>query len=70
MQKLAYLGLGVMGRGMASNLLEAGYELTVWNRTAEKADPLLEQGARRAESPSEAAEGAEAVLYCLVDRFI
>ena len=37
---ISYLGLGTMGGGMASNLLKAGYKLTVWNRSAEKCEPL------------------------------
>lgn len=40
MQQIAFLGLGVMGRGMAANLIDAGYDLTVWNRTKEKAEAL------------------------------
>ncbi|HET9418504.1 MAG TPA: NAD(P)-binding domain-containing protein [Chthoniobacterales bacterium] len=43
---ISYLGLGVMGSGMASNLLKAGYELTVWNRNAEKCKPFARKGAR------------------------
>ena len=37
---ISYLGLGTMGSGMASNLLKAGYKLTVWNRNAEKCEPF------------------------------
>ena len=43
---IAYLGLGTMGSGMASNLLKAGYKLTVWNRSAEKCEPFARKGAR------------------------
>jgi len=46
MKKIAYLGLGAMGSGMASNLLKAGYELTVWNRSPEKCEPFARKGAR------------------------
>jgi 3-hydroxyisobutyrate dehydrogenase-like beta-hydroxyacid dehydrogenase len=44
---ISYLGLGVMGGGMASNLLKAGYNLTVWNRSVEKSEPFARKGARR-----------------------
>jgi 3-hydroxyisobutyrate dehydrogenase-like beta-hydroxyacid dehydrogenase len=65
MKRIAYLGLGIMGRGMASNLVKAGFEVTVWNRTRERCRPLVEQGARQAETPAEAVLDAEAILYCL-----
>ncbi len=67
MEKIAYLGLGIMGRGMVANLLKAGYPVTVWNRTPERAQPLVEQGARAAASPAEAVQGADVILYCLSD---
>ena len=44
-KKIGYLGLGTMGSGMAANLLKAGYEVTVWNRSAEKCEPLARKGA-------------------------
>jgi 3-hydroxyisobutyrate dehydrogenase-like beta-hydroxyacid dehydrogenase len=50
-KKISYLGLGTMGSGMASNLLKAGYKLTVWNRSAEKCKPFAREGARVAEIP-------------------
>lgn len=65
MTRIAFLGLGQMGAPMAARLLEAGHELTVWNRTARKADPLVEKGARLAGSPREAARSAEAVITML-----
>ncbi len=65
MKRIAYLGLGLMGRGMASNLVKAGYEVTVWNRTREKCRALVEQGARPADTPAEAVLDAEVILYCL-----
>jgi len=67
MKKIAYLGMGTMGGGMAANLLKAGYPVTAWNRTAERCAPLVAQGARQAESPAEAAAGADLVMYCLSD---
>ena len=60
---VAFLGLGIMGRPMASNLVKAGHEVTVWNRTAGKAV----EGARTAASPAEAAVGAEVIWTCVSD---
>jgi 3-hydroxyisobutyrate dehydrogenase-like beta-hydroxyacid dehydrogenase len=67
MAKLAFLGLGQMGLPMARRLLEAGHDLLVWNRTASKAEPLIERGAVGAESPAAAARGAEGVFTMLAD---
>lgn len=61
------LGLGAMGARMAARLLDAGHAVTVWNRTPERADPLVEAGARPAATPREAASGAEVVLAMLTD---
>src|SRR5207245_7296737 len=58
-------GLGTMGGGMASNLLKAGYKLTVWNRSAEKCKPFARKGARAAESPADAIRDADLVIYML-----
>ena len=63
--KISYLGLGTMGGGMASNLLKAGYKLTVWNRSAEKCKPFARKGAREAESPADAVRDADLVIYML-----
>lgn len=54
-----------MGRGMAGRLIGAGHDVTVWNRTAERCAPLVEQGAVQADTPAEAAQGAEIVMWCL-----
>jgi 3-hydroxyisobutyrate dehydrogenase-like beta-hydroxyacid dehydrogenase len=62
---ISYLGLGTMGSGMASNLLKAGYKLTVWNRSAEKCKPFARKGARVAESPVDAVRDVDLVIYCL-----
>ena len=67
MAKLAFLGLGAMGTPMATRLVEAGHDVTVWNRTAEKAEPLVERGARRAASPAEAAAAVDGVFTMLRD---
>jgi len=64
---VALLGLGTMGAGMAANLLKAGFPLAVWNRTAAKAQPLAEKGARIAASPADAAKGAQVILAMVAD---
>ena len=61
---VAVLGTGIMGAPMARNLAGAGHEVTVWNRTREKAEGL---GANVAGSPPEAVEGAEVVVTMLAD---
>ncbi|MEM9797694.1 MAG: NAD(P)-dependent oxidoreductase [Pseudomonadota bacterium] len=66
MAKLAFLGMGVMGAPMAGHLVTAGHEVTVFNRTAAKADAWAEaHGGRAAATPREAADGAEIVLACV-----
>jgi 3-hydroxyisobutyrate dehydrogenase-like beta-hydroxyacid dehydrogenase len=62
---ISYLGLGTMGSGMASNLLKAGYQLTVWNRSAEKCEPFARKGARVANTPADAARDVDLVMYML-----
>jgi 3-hydroxyisobutyrate dehydrogenase-like beta-hydroxyacid dehydrogenase len=61
--RVAFLGLGIMGRSMAANLAKAGHEVTVWNRTPGK----QVEGARVASTPAEAARGAEVVWMCVSD---
>jgi len=65
--KIGFIGLGHMGSPMARNLREAGHSLTVYNRSAEKADTLAAAGARVAATPAEAARGAEVVCTMLAD---
>lgn len=67
MARLAFCGLGMMGAAMAARLVAAGHELTVWNRSPDKATPLVEAGATLAASPAEAAAGAEGVITMLAD---
>src|SRR5260221_9861346 len=64
---IGFIGLGGMGLGMATNLLKAGFGLRVYNRTAEKARPLLDHGAVLARSPAEAAEPGGVVLTMVSD---
>src|SRR5271169_6346000 len=63
--KIGFLGLGEMGRPMASRLLRAGHVLTVWNRDAERTVPLAEEGAMVASSPAKVATGADFVITML-----
>jgi 3-hydroxyisobutyrate dehydrogenase-like beta-hydroxyacid dehydrogenase len=65
--KIAFIGLGRMGSGMALNLLRAGHQVTVYNRSASKAEELARQGAQMAASPARAAEDCEAALSMLAD---
>lgn len=65
--RVAVLGLGNMGGAIARNILKAGHELTVWNRSSDKAAALVEAGARFAATPAQAAIGAEMVFTMLAD---
>jgi 2-hydroxy-3-oxopropionate reductase len=65
--QIGFLGTGLMGSPMAHRLLLAGHEVTVWNRSPEKTESLLEAGARVAASPREAVAGAETVVLSLID---
>jgi 3-hydroxyisobutyrate dehydrogenase-like beta-hydroxyacid dehydrogenase len=67
MARVAFCGLGQMGSPMAGRLLGAGHALTVWNRTEERAEPLVAAGAKAASTPAEAAGGAEIVITMLAD---
>jgi 3-hydroxyisobutyrate dehydrogenase-like beta-hydroxyacid dehydrogenase len=64
---VAVVGLGAMGSRTAGRLLDAGYDVIVWNRTGEKAKPLVERGASMAESPADAAARAEALITMVTD---
>jgi 3-hydroxyisobutyrate dehydrogenase-like beta-hydroxyacid dehydrogenase len=67
-ERVAFFGLGIMGGPMAANLARAGFELSVWTRTTEKAERFAaENGARTAGTPAEAAEGADAVVTMVTD---
>lgn len=66
-QKIGFIGLGKMGYPIAKNILDAGFKITVYNRTTDKMSSLLSEGAHGAASPKEAAEGADAVITCLMD---
>lgn len=67
MSAVAFIGLGAMGSRMAARLIDAGHDLVVWNRTPAKAKPLVERGARAADSPAAAARQAEVVITMVTD---
>jgi 3-hydroxyisobutyrate dehydrogenase-like beta-hydroxyacid dehydrogenase len=62
MKKVAVIGVGIMGHGIADNFLKNGYEVLLWNRTADKAQDLVEKGAKLAANPGEAAKAADIVF--------
>jgi 3-hydroxyisobutyrate dehydrogenase len=67
MARIAVVGLGNMGLGMAARLLARGHQLSVYNRTAARAEPLVRQGARPSATPREACEGVDAVISMVAD---
>jgi 3-hydroxyisobutyrate dehydrogenase len=67
MTSVAVLGTGIMGAGMARSLLREGHEVTVWNRSTEKAKPLADDGARVADDAGDAVAGADVVITMLFD---
>ncbi|MEJ2888935.1 NAD(P)-dependent oxidoreductase [Actinomycetospora aeridis] len=64
---VAILGTGIMGAGMARSLLREGHDVTVWNRSTEKAKPLADDGARVADTAADAVAGADVVITMLFD---
>lgn len=66
-ERIGFIGLGIMGRGMAANILRAGFPLTVWNRTPGRADELVAAGAQLAASPAEVAARSDIVISCVSD---
>jgi 3-hydroxyisobutyrate dehydrogenase len=67
MEKIGFIGLGIMGRPMAINILSAGFPLAVWNRTKSKIEPLVSRGVRSVNSPKEAAEISDVVITMVTD---
>ncbi len=66
-RKIAVVGLGLMGASIAGKLIDAGFDLTVWNRSEAKAQPLIARGAKWAASPAAAATEAEIVITMVTD---
>ena len=64
---IGFIGLGIMGHGMAANLLRAGFPLTIWNRTRSRMDELMAAGARAGESPADVARHNEIIITCVSD---
>src|SRR6202008_484666 len=67
MSRVAFIGLGRMGHGMAGRYLDAGFTISVWNRSKAKAEDLIARGARWATSPEDAAIDADAVVTMVAD---
>src|SRR5206468_10970970 len=67
MTKVGFIGLGRMGHGMAGRYLDAGFDVTVWNRSKAKAEDLIARGARWAASPRDAALETDAVVTMVAD---
>ena len=65
--KIGYAGMGIMGRGMAANLVRAGHDVTVWNRTTERTADLAAAGAAVAGSPAELADRCDITMVCVSD---
>ena len=65
--KIGFIGLGIMGRAMALNLIKGGHTVSVWARRAESMQPLLDAGAKAASSASDAAQGNELVISMVAD---
>lgn len=66
-ERVGFIGLGIMGQGMARNLLKAGFDLTVWNRTASRADALVQEGAKLGSSPADVAAKSDIIVTCVSD---
>ena len=66
-EKIGFIGLGIMGQGMAHNILRAGFSLTVWNRTASKMEPLVIEGATAASNPAQVAAQSDIIVICVSD---
>jgi 3-hydroxyisobutyrate dehydrogenase len=67
MTRIGFVGLGLIGTPMCKNLVAAGHEVSVWNRTASRMDPLVAEGAHPAASAAEAARGSSITITCVSD---
>jgi 3-hydroxyisobutyrate dehydrogenase len=66
-ERVGFIGLGIMGRGMANNLIKAGFKVRVWNRTASRMEPLVEAGAEAGSSPADVAANSDITVICVSD---
>ena len=64
-ETIGFIGLGIMGQGMAKNLMEAGFEVNIWNRTPARMDPFCEAGARCCSSPADVAAHSDIIITCV-----
>ncbi len=67
MQKIGFIGLGIMGNSMCLNLLKAGFPVIAWNRTRAKMQPVLDAGAQAADSPKQVAENSDIIITIVSD---
>ena len=67
MAKVSFIGFGIMGSGMVSNLVKAGHDVTVWNRSASKYGEIEKVGAKTVSDPTDLLPGADFLMYCLAD---
>lgn len=66
-EKIGFIGLGIMGQGMVQNLLKAGFEVTVWNRTESRMETAVQAGATAANSPADVAKQTDIIITCVSD---
>ena len=66
-ERIGFVGLGIMGRGMANNLLKAGFDVRVWNRTSSRMDELVSAGASAGASPADVAANSDITITCVSD---
>lgn len=66
-EKIGFIGLGIMGKGMVHNLLKAGFPLTIWNRTAGKMEPFVRAGAQAGNDPADVAAQSDIIVTCVSD---
>jgi len=66
-ERIGFIGLGIMGQGMAANLIRAGFDLTIWNRTVTRMQELVAQGAHAGASPADVAARSDIIVTCVSD---
>lgn len=66
-ETIGFIGLGIMGQGMTRNLLNAGFTVTVWNRTASRMEPLINEGAVAGANPADVASRSDIIITCVSD---
>jgi 3-hydroxyisobutyrate dehydrogenase len=66
-ERVGFIGLGIMGGGMARNILKAGFELRVWNRSSPRMEALAAEGAIATDSPAQLASQSDIIISCVSD---